>query len=130
MGPAGRQLPDRKVSRDGSVDRTSRRATEGWNFPPLELDRAHAVLDVVKTVAARREASVAQVSLAWLLAQSAVTSVVVGARTAEQLTDSLGAVELTLTAEDLAELDEVSRPPISYPTWLHAGFAPARYPQS
>ena len=57
----------------------------------------------------------AQVSLAWLLAQPAVASVVIGARTTEQLASNLAATAVTLTAEELATLDAVSKPPVPYP---------------
>ena len=72
--------------------------------------------------------SPARVSIAWLLAQRAVTSVIVGARKIEQLADNIAASDLTLTEQDLAELDEVSRPPVSYPNWIQAAFGPARIP--
>ena len=58
----------------------------------------------------------AQVSLAWVAAQPAVTSVILGARTSEQLADNLGAASLTLTAEELEQLSTVSKPQMSdYP---------------
>jgi aryl-alcohol dehydrogenase-like predicted oxidoreductase len=117
-----------KVTRD-SIDATSRRTHPGMDFPPIDQDSAHVVLDTVKGVAARHEASIAQVSLAWLLAQPAVTSVTIGTRKPEQLADNLAAGDLTLTAEDLAELDDVSRLPVPYPNWLQSAFAPARLPQ-
>jgi aryl-alcohol dehydrogenase-like predicted oxidoreductase len=72
---------------------------------------------------------VAQVAHAWLLAQPAVTSVTVGARTVEQLTDNLGAVDLTLTDEDLSQLDHISRPSVQYPYWVQKTMAPFRFPQ-
>jgi Aldo/keto reductase family len=83
---------------------------------------------VLRTVAARHEASPARVAIAWLLAQRAVTSVIVGARRPDQLTDDLAAGDLTLTEQDLSELDEVSRPPVAYPNWLQEAFAPTRIP--
>ena len=60
-------------------------------------------------------ASIAQVALAWLLTRPAVASVVIGARTPEQLDENLGATELTLSAEDLARLESVSALPKQYP---------------
>jgi diketogulonate reductase-like aldo/keto reductase len=61
---------------------------------------------------------VAQVALAWLLHQSVVTTVIIGAKTEAQLNDNLGAVNVSLTAEDLEELDAVSRPAPEYPGWM------------
>jgi aryl-alcohol dehydrogenase-like predicted oxidoreductase len=77
-------------------------------------------------VAAERGASPAQVALAWLLERPAVTSVIVGARTSEQLADNLGAADLSLTAEELARLEQVSRPPLLYPYWHQAKTAADR----
>ena len=52
----------------------------------------------------------AQVALAWLVDRPAVTSVILGARTLEQLDDNLGAADLHLSAEETARLDEASAP--------------------
>jgi aryl-alcohol dehydrogenase-like predicted oxidoreductase len=62
--------------------------------------------------------SVAQVALAWLLHQPQVTSVIVGAKRPEQLADNLGAAKLVLSADELAQLDSVSRLPAEYPGWM------------
>ena len=64
--------------------------------------------------------SAAQVALAYTLAKPAVTSVIVGARTEEQLADNLAAAELTLSAEEIARLDAVSAQPLLYPYWHQA----------
>ena len=63
--------------------------------------------------------SAARVALAYSIAKPAVTSVIVGARTDEQLADNLAAAELTLSASDLGRLDEVSAQPLRYPFWHH-----------
>ncbi|GIH16985.1 aldo/keto reductase [Rugosimonospora africana] len=97
-------------------------------FLPTDRKAGAAVLDVLRAVAARHEASPARVALAWLLAQRGVTSVIVGARRLDQLTDNLAASELALTDRDLAELDEVSKPPMAYPNWIQDQFRPARIP--
>ncbi|MEE6260866.1 aldo/keto reductase [Plantactinospora sonchi] len=119
-----------KVTRGGAVsDAGSRHAhPEHFDFPPIDVERGHDVLDVVRAVAARHDVSPARVSLAWLLAQRGVTSVIVGARKPEQLTDNIAASELTLTEQDLAELDAVSALPPAYPNWIQEAFAPARLP--
>jgi diketogulonate reductase-like aldo/keto reductase len=70
--------------------------------------------------------SPAQVALAWLLTRPAVTSVIIGARTDEQLADNLGAADLSLTADELARLEVVSRPPLLYPYWHQAKTAADR----
>ncbi|MFI7709089.1 aldo/keto reductase [Nonomuraea sp. NPDC049480] len=68
-----------------------------------------------------RRVSAAQVALAWLLGRPAITSLVVGARTSEQLADNLAAADLKLTAEQRARLDEVSRQPLLYPPAAPSG---------
>jgi aryl-alcohol dehydrogenase-like predicted oxidoreductase len=62
--------------------------------------------------------SVAQLSLAWLLHQRAVTSVIIGANSKEQLEDNLKSVDVQLTTGDLQKLDEVSKLPVEYPGWM------------
>jgi aryl-alcohol dehydrogenase-like predicted oxidoreductase len=64
--------------------------------------------------------SAAQVALAWLLGRPAVTSVVVGARTGEQLADNLAAADLVLTDDERRRLDEVTAMPLLYPYWHQA----------
>jgi diketogulonate reductase-like aldo/keto reductase len=64
--------------------------------------------------------------LAWLLGKPAVTSVIVGARTDEQLAQNLAAAELSLTDEERRRLDEVSATPLRYPFWHQANTASDR----
>jgi aryl-alcohol dehydrogenase-like predicted oxidoreductase len=118
-----------KFDRGGATtEPDSRRARNGFDFVPFDEDKGFQVLDVLRAVAARHEVGPARVAIAWLLAQRAVTSVIVGARKVEQLTDNIAAVDLTLTDHDLTELDEVSRPSAMYPHWIQQWFAPARIP--
>ncbi|MFF3440253.1 aldo/keto reductase [Streptosporangium sp. NPDC002721] len=118
-----------KFDRGGvTTEQDSRRARNGFDFVPFEEEKGFKVLDVLRTVAARHEVSPARVAIAWLLAQRAVTSVIVGARKPEQLTDNIAAVDLTLTEQDLAELDEVGRPPVAYPNWIQEWSAQGRIP--
>jgi len=92
----------------------------GFDFPPVDRTRAAACLRAMRPIAARRETSVARVALAWLLAQPHVTSVIIGAKTDDQLADNIGATELALTADELASLDAASALPIEYPGWMVA----------
>lgn len=73
-------------------------------------EKTWAILGAVEKIAAERGASMAQVALAWLAQQPAVTSVILGARTREQLKDNLGAADLVLTSDELAALGAVSKP--------------------
>jgi aryl-alcohol dehydrogenase-like predicted oxidoreductase len=89
----------------------------GEAFKPRNAqERTWAIIDAVAAVAKAHGVSAAQVALAWVAAQPMVTSVILGARTREQLKDNLGAAGLTLTAEDFTRLNEVSAPPVGdYP---------------
>jgi aryl-alcohol dehydrogenase-like predicted oxidoreductase len=78
-------------------------------------ERSWRILDAVDAVAADVKATQSQVSLAWLLAKPAVSSVIFGARTVEQLDDNLGAANLKLTPAQLQRLDEASAFPFGYP---------------
>ena len=79
-------------------------------------ERTWAVVDAVRTVADRRGVPMAQVALSWLVDRPAVTSVILGARTLDQLQGSLSAAGLHLDAEEIAVLDAASDPqPADYP---------------
>lgn len=73
-------------------------------------ERTWTIIGAVEDIASARGVSMAQVSLAWLAARPAVTSVILGARTREQLKDNMGAASIGLTAEETARLDEASAP--------------------
>jgi aryl-alcohol dehydrogenase-like predicted oxidoreductase len=75
---------------------------------------------VLVSIGESRGVSAAQVALAYLLGRPAVTSLVIGAKTGEQLADNLAAAELVLTAEERGRLDKVSEPPLIYPYWHQA----------
>lgn len=84
--------------------------------PRNASERTWAVIDAVAEIAKARGASAAQVALAWVAARPAVTSVILGARTREQLADNLGAAKVKLTAEEMETLTRVSAPQMSdYP---------------
>lgn len=104
-----------KFTRDKEVAE-GRRAS--FDFPPIDKEKAFDIVDVVRKIAEDHGASVAQVALAWVLANTAVTSVIIGARTLTQLDDNLGAVELSLSDDDLQALDKISRLPLEYPAWM------------
>jgi len=72
----------------------------------------------MREIAADKKASVAQIALSWLLHQPVVTSVIIGAKTPEQLADNLGAPDVSLSADDLVRLNAVSDLPAEYPGWM------------
>jgi aryl-alcohol dehydrogenase-like predicted oxidoreductase len=92
-----------------------------WHEPPVyNEDKLYDTVDALVEIADARGVSAAQVSLAWLLGRAAVTSVVVGARTEEQLADNLKAADLILSADEQRTLDDVSAMPLLYPHWHQA----------
>jgi aryl-alcohol dehydrogenase-like predicted oxidoreductase len=105
-----------KFARDTHGPEGARRTT--FDFPPVDRDKAFRIIDVIRPIAERHAATVARVALAWLLHQSAVTSVIIGARTRDQLLDNMAATEVRLTAEDLSALNEVSALAREYPGWM------------
>ena len=104
-----------KFSREASPE-GARRAT--LDFPPVDRERAFNVIDVMRPIAADNLVSVAQVALAWLLAQPHVTSVIIGAKTQEQLLDNIGGTDLHLSPEQLQAITEASALPSEYPQWM------------
>ncbi len=89
-----------------------------FDFPPVDLDRAWPCVAAMREIGEAHGVSVARVALAWLLAKAHVMSVIIGAKSVEQLDDNLAAVELTLTEAEIARLDEVSALPAEYPGWM------------
>ena len=107
-----------KFNADGTGPDGARRVS--FDFPFVDKPRAFRCVDVMRGIAKRHEASVAQVALAWLLGRAQVTTVIMGAKTPAQLTDNLGSTRLVLDAEDLQALDAVSAIPPEYPGWMLA----------
>ncbi len=94
----------------------ARRST--FDFPPVNTERAWPVVEAMRKIGDARGVSVARVALAWVLAKPFVTSVIIGAKTEEQLEDNLAAADLELTAEEVKALDAVSELPSEYPGWM------------
>jgi len=117
-----------KFNRDGSSPDGSRRAS--FDFPPVNKDHAFDVVDVMREIAAELTVSVAQVALAWLLHQPAVTTVIIGAKTLEQLDDNLNVPTLKFDDSQLNRLNEVSKLTPEYPQWMLARQGEGRVPQA
>ena len=105
-----------KYSADGKGPEGARRTS--FDFPIVDKARAFACVDAMRPMAEKRGVSVAQIALAWLLAQPAVSTVIIGARTVAQLQDNLAAGKVSFDAEELATLDAVSKLAPEYPGWM------------
>lgn len=116
-----------KYSREQAGDEGSRRTA--FAFPPVEMERAYNIIDVLKEMAEQKHVSVAQLALAWLLHQPRVTSVILGTKKITQLEDNLGAVDIAFSPEELKSLDEVSKLPAEYPGWMLDMWSGARAKQ-
>jgi len=108
-------LTGRYRATDGKGAGEGRRTT--FTFPPVDPELGERALVAVAAVADGRGVSMAQVALAWVLAQPGITSAIVGASSLEQLDDNLAAAELTLTADELAALDAATALAPIYPAW-------------
>jgi aryl-alcohol dehydrogenase-like predicted oxidoreductase len=88
-----------------------------FTFPPIDPAVGERGVAAVAAVAEARGVSMAQVALAWVLAQPGITSVIVGASSLEQLDDNLAAAGLVLAADELARLDAATALAPIYPAW-------------
>jgi aryl-alcohol dehydrogenase-like predicted oxidoreductase len=92
-----------------------------WNEPPVyDQEKLYDTIEAVIAIAEQRGVTPAQVALAYLLHKPGVTSLIIGARTELQLIDNLKAADVSLAAEELQRLDEVSAPTLLYPYWHQA----------
>lgn len=105
-----------KYKRDGHNEDAARRVT--FDFPPVDKEKAFTILEVLEEIAKEKETSIARLALAWLLHQPVVSTVIIGAKNAEQLQDNLKAVDIRFTAEELQRLDDVSKSKPEYPGWM------------
>ena len=84
-------------------------------FPPFHEERAYDVLDVLEPMAEKKQVSISQLALAWLLHKQVVSSVIIGATKIHQLQDNLKSVDVEFSADELHQLNEVSKLPAEYP---------------
>jgi aryl-alcohol dehydrogenase-like predicted oxidoreductase len=89
-----------------------------YDFPPVNKEKAYDIIDVMQQIADSKQATVAQIALAWLLHQPVVTSVIVGAKKPDQLADNLKSVNVELSSDEMDKLNEVSKLEPEYPGWM------------
>jgi aryl-alcohol dehydrogenase-like predicted oxidoreductase len=113
--------------------RRSQKTPEGtrhfnnWGEPPIhDEEQLYDVIDLLVELGETHKASAAQVALAYLLGRPGVTSLIIGARTEEQLADNLAAANVRLAPEERARLDKTSAPVLLYPYWHQAKTAKER----
>src|SRR5579871_6254556 len=106
------------------------RFAEAGNFVPFDREMGYRVVDVLKEVANRHDATPARVALAWVLGRTAVSSVIIAARRPEQLEDNIRAVDLQLSGDEVRRLDAASDPGVPYPKWMVLQLDTAEDPRS
>jgi len=89
-----------------------------FDFPPVNKEKACDIIEVMQSIANDKKVTVAQIALAWLLHQSAVTTLIIGANKPEQLSDNLSSVNIQFSADELDKLNEISKLAPEYPGWM------------
>ena len=97
---------------------TGRKTGPLSSFPPVDMKQADQILDVLEQMAEARHAGCAEIALAWTRMQPGISSVIIGARTPEQLKANLKASAIELTQAELEALDRASRLREPYPQWM------------
>jgi aryl-alcohol dehydrogenase-like predicted oxidoreductase len=101
-----------------------------FSFIPFDREKGYKLVELMNSISRAHQASVAQVALAWLLAKRHVTTILLGASKMSQLEDNLGAADLRLTPEEVAQLDELTAPSPLYPNWFQAATIDGRTKQA
>jgi aryl-alcohol dehydrogenase-like predicted oxidoreductase len=115
---AGGLLSGKFKNADDKGPTGARRAT--FDFPVVDKQRAFQCVDAMRPLAQQHQVSVAQIALAWILSKPFVSSVIIGAKSMDQLRDNIAASRVQLTADEIKVLDEVSQLPPEYPGWMLA----------
>jgi aryl-alcohol dehydrogenase-like predicted oxidoreductase len=121
---AGGLLSGKFSSAEDKGPAGARRAT--FDFPVVDKSRAFRCVDAMRPMALARKISVAQVALAWILAKSFVTTVIIGAKSMDQLRDNIDSTRVRLDDAEIKQLDEISALPVEYPGWMLAFQGQAR----
>ncbi len=115
---AGGLLSGKYKAADDKGPSGARRTT--FDFPLVDKDRAFKCVDAMRPLAQHRQVSVAQIALAWILSKPFVSSVIIGAKSMDQLRDNIAASRVQLTQDEIKMLDGVSQLPAEYPGWMLA----------
>ena len=105
-----------KFVRQGATPNDARRTA--FDFPPVDKEHAFDIVDAMRPIADAHGVSVARIALAWLLHQKSIMSVIVGAKSIEQLDDNIAATSIALSPSELDALDKASALRSEYPQWM------------
>jgi aryl-alcohol dehydrogenase-like predicted oxidoreductase len=117
-----------KFKRESKTDGDNRR--DNFDFPPINKDKAFDIIDVMSKIGDRYGVSVARVALSWTKEKTGVTSVIIGAKSQEQLLDNLACTQLQLTPDEMKELDAISALTPEYPGWMVDRQLTGRFPEN
>lgn len=116
--PLGGGFLTGKYRRGKDRPKNARRTDRESQFLQFDEERGFDIVEELEKIAQNHNATIAQAALNYLLRKPGVTSVIIGARTKEQLTDNLKTTDWEMTAEEVAKLDELSAPTKVYPYWM------------
>ncbi len=107
-----------KYRRGNPFPSNTRFTNSQHRFLQFDDEHAYTIIDELEKIAQAHNASIAQAALNYLLRKAGVSSVIIGARTPEQLTDNLKTTDWMMTGDEVARLDKLSEPPKLYPYWM------------
>lgn len=116
--PLGGGFLTGKYRRSKSRPQGARRSDPQSQFLQFDEEKGYDIIEELDRIAKNHNATVAQSALNYLLRKPGVTSVIIGAKTVEQLTDNLKTTDWEMTPEEVARLDALSQPPRVYPHWM------------
>jgi aryl-alcohol dehydrogenase-like predicted oxidoreductase len=116
--PLGGGFLTGKYRRGKERPKNARRTDRESQFLQFDEEKGFDIVDELERIAKNHNATIAQAALNYLLTKPGVSSVIIGARTREQLTDNLKASDWDMTPDEVTKLDTLSMPPKVYPYWM------------
>jgi aryl-alcohol dehydrogenase-like predicted oxidoreductase len=116
-----------KFRRDNKTEGNNRR--DNFDFPPINKEKAYNIIDMMSLISERHSVSVARVAMAWIKDRPGIGSVIIGAKSQEQLLDNIACTTLQLSPEELKELDALSALTPEYPGWMIDRQLTGRFPE-
>ncbi|MDR3625943.1 MAG: aldo/keto reductase [Ignavibacteriaceae bacterium] len=116
--PLGGGFLTGKYRRAAKRPDNARRTDKESQFLQFDEEKGFDIIEELEKISKGHNATIAQAALNYLLRKPAVTSVIIGAKTKEQLADNLGTSKWEMSAEEVSRLDDVSILPRVYPYWM------------